>query len=130
MAIRWSAWSLLALLAAACAHGGAKNTTGKPEPESRQIDVAVENENWNTIVVYAVSGGLSIRMGDVPTGARAALKTPVGMDPTGTDFRLLVDPIGSTQRYLTPRLTVNLGDIIHLRVRNAIGTTSYWIGAQ
>jgi hypothetical protein len=53
---------------------------------------------------------------------------PPGVDPTATvDFSLLVDPIGSTAVYRTGRIPVTAGSTIHLRVRNALNTSSYWI---
>jgi len=123
LASKWGMTMLLALFALACATGRKDVADVEPGP----VVVTVQNDNWNHIVVYAVAGGARVRLGDVAAGRSADLRMPPGVDPTTTDFRLLVDPIGSTAVYRTPRLPVTPGATIHLRVRNALGTSSYWI---
>ena len=119
------AWLLvmIAVLASACA--GKRSANAEPEPED--VTVTVQNNNWNTVVVYAVSHGLSIRLGDVTSGTTKTLRTPRGMDPTVSDFRLRVDPIGSTQTYVTPRIPLGLGNNVALRVENHLSQSSYTV---
>jgi hypothetical protein len=112
---------LLAVLGSACA--GKRSANAQPEPEN--VTIAVQNNNWNTVIVYAVSHGLTLRLGEVPTGNTVNLKTPRGMDPTVSDFRLLVDPIGGVQSYVTPRIPLGLGQTVHLRVENDLRQTSF-----
>jgi len=124
LASKWGITMLLTLFAVACATGRKEVAEVEPGP----VVVTVQNDNWNHIVVYALTGGgARVRLGDVGTGRSADLTMPPGVDPTTTEFRLLVDPIGSAAVYRTPRLPVTPGATIHLRVRNALGTSSYWI---
>lgn len=114
---------VLAVLVSACAQKRPANAG--PEPED--VTISVRNNHWNTVVVYAVSHGLTIRLGDVPTGNTVELKTPRGMDPTISDFRLLVDPIGGVQTYVTPRIPLSLGQTVYLRVENDLSQSSYTV---
>jgi hypothetical protein len=109
------------ILAAAC---GTKRSA-RARAENAAVTVAVQNNNWNTIVVYAISHGLVLRLGEVTTGNTVSLKTPRGMDPTASDFRIRIDPVGSRGTYTTPRIALGLGQTVSLRVENQLNQTSF-----
>ena len=89
------------------------------------MTIAVQNNNWNTIVVYAISRGLALRLGEVTTGNTVNMRTPRGMDLGASDFRLRIDPVGSRGTYTTPTITLGLGQVVRLRVENQLNQTSF-----
>ncbi|MBT8395536.1 MAG: hypothetical protein KJN92_01160 [Gemmatimonadetes bacterium] len=95
--------AVLTLLLVTGAHG-----CGKKDPDSpfrRRVDspvqVMVENNNFLDVTVYAVAGGVSSRLGDV-TGKNSATFT---LNPRrvsmASGLQLMVDPLGSSERYLS-----------------------------
>lgn len=103
----------------------ASKPPAEPQPAYGPVVVDVANHNWNTVVVYAYSDGLTQRLGEVNTGSTVSMDTPAGMDPESTDFQLIVDPIGSLQVYRTGRIQVNPGDVVKLDVENDLNLSSY-----
>jgi len=98
---------------------------GEPKPAYGPVVVDVENNNWNTVVVYAYAHGQLQRLGEVSTGTAAELDTPVGTDPTATDFQLIVHPIGSRQTYRTGRILVSPGDRVRLQIENDLNLSTF-----
>lgn len=89
------------------------------------IVVDVTNENWNTVIVYAVAHGQTIRLGDVGTGQGARLRVPVAASPTTGDFGLRVETIGPQSSFDTGNITVNRGDRVMLDVANDLGMSMF-----
>jgi len=119
-AVRWAIALSVVLIAGACA-----SKRARANDEDRGVTIAVQNNNWNTIVVYAVSRGLSLRLGEVTTGNTVNMRAPRGMDLSTSDFRIRIDPVGSRNTYTTPSITLGLGQTVRVRVENQLNQTSF-----
>lgn len=116
----WSAGILTLAVLATGACAGKK--TGRVQDH---VNVDVENHHWGTVVVYALTHGQRVRLGEVATGTRRNLKTPAGLSPEISNFRLHIDPVGSRQTYTTPNIPLGLGHTVHLRVENYLRHSTY-----
>ncbi len=127
--IRAMALPLALLLSlGACASTGGKAASGAlphPRPETT---VLVTNNNWATVVVYAVREGSRTRLGTVTSMRTELLRFPRGSMPAGGSVRLMVDPIGSRISYTSPVVQVMPGQQIEFNIENqlAISSISVW----
>jgi hypothetical protein len=104
--------TLLALTG--CLHG----QPGSEQPhEPPRIEV--RNRYFGSIVAYVVTGGNSVRLGLVQAGRTETFKFPVGVNPYGPGIRLLADPVGDFEGYLSDTIAVG-GDRILLTVENQL----------
>ncbi|MGH7557517.1 MAG: hypothetical protein ACREMD_07020 [Gemmatimonadota bacterium] len=109
---------LALLLAAGCVSAEERQaaTTGP-------ISVQVTNHNFLDMNVYAVAGSQTIRLGTVRTNAEQMFEVPPGLPVTG-GLRFLVDPIGSSDAYLSDDVLVSPGDIVDLVIQSSLGLSS------
>jgi len=110
--------TLLALVSACGGRAARRSPTGEP------VTVEVDNQNYLDVVVFALRDGTSARLGDVSGLMRGTFDVPDHLIVVGT-VRLLVDPVGSPQAYLTDPILVSPGDIVELRVAGVIGMSSW-----
>jgi hypothetical protein len=106
--------AILGLAASAC---GRKDTDSPfRRVVDRPVQLEVDNNNFLDVSVYAVAGGYSLRLGDV--GGKSAGEFT--LDPERISMvgglQLLVDPIGSTQTYLSPMVYPYGGATVELNV--------------
>jgi hypothetical protein len=113
---------VLVVLSAACLGGRGRNRGG-----SGPVVISVRNNNWADVVVYAVSGSQTLRIGDVTTGRTTRFNAPSGVDPTTRDFRIRIDPIGPRGSFLTPLINVGPGQTVFLVVENDLGMTNFTV---
>lgn len=113
------------LLASGCA--SSRPATG-PQPAQVRTTVQVTNHNWADMVVYAIHNGLRVRLGMVTSMTTRHLPVPRNLTLSGGDFRLAVDPIGSTQGFVTQPLQIRPGSRIEFNIQNnlPISTYSVW----
>ncbi len=45
----------------------------------------------------------------------------------GSGFRLIVDPVGAVRPYATSRIRADVGQVVSLRVENALAQSSVWV---
>ncbi len=128
----WTALAVFALpLVAACAStGGAGQAEAKaatPRIPSQGIPVVVENDNFNDVTVYAMTGSASYRLGTV-TGIHSDTLHIRQAYLAGGPLRLLVDPIGSLNAYLSDPVIVDQRSEVQLDVGQtlALSTISTW----
>ena len=88
------------------------------------IAVTVTNDNWLDVVVYAVRGSMRVRIGEVTGNATSQLKIPVSV-VVANQVQLMVDPIGSTEHYLTDLINVDADQRVRLTVAPAVQMSSY-----
>jgi hypothetical protein len=121
---RWSAALALLLVAATLSGCGLRSRRG-PAAGRQGVELRVTNHNWSLVVVYAMRNGTRWRLGDVPTmGTRTfSLDRTTGMGPGGVE--ILVDPLGSSEAFLTDQVTVGPGETIVLRVENNLSHSTY-----
>lgn len=109
--------AFLAIAASAC-------TTGRSEPRfligerapSRDIRVEVVNDNFLDMGVFVMVDGVNLRLGDV-TGKSSESFTldPARLSPS-QGLRLLADPVGSRNAFLSDEVAVAPGSTVVLTI--------------
>lgn len=84
--------------------------------------IQVENYHPLTVTVDAVSSGEDHRLGQVETTDTERFVLPRTVNEY--DLRILVDPIGSTDTYLSDELLLDSGDRIDVTVESNLGLTA------
>lgn len=97
---------------------------GKRGDTPEDVALHVTNHNWSTVVLFAVHGGMRVRLGDVTTGSEADMIIPRDLAITGA-ISLQVHAIGSGRDYATGPIQVRPGQEIELRVENSLVQTSW-----
>ncbi|MGD8730198.1 MAG: hypothetical protein PVF90_10865, partial [Gemmatimonadota bacterium] len=68
----------------------------------RDVPVRVENHNWLDMHVYALRAGAPARtLGWVTAHSSKVFNLPASVTEAGTDLRVLADPIGSRDLYVS-----------------------------
>jgi hypothetical protein len=94
----------------------------------RDIPVRVTNHNWADIVVYAVRNSTRSRLGQVTSMSTVSFMLPAAFMGTGSDIRLLADPIGSSAIFLTDALLLSPGVEVDLYLENHLTASSWTVG--
>jgi hypothetical protein len=91
----------------------------------------VENYNWLDVVVYAAQGNSRMRLGQVTSMSSADFRIPSRFLMGAADnLRLMVDPIGSTEGYMTDGIVVRDGQRVSFSVQNALQFSSLMVGSR
>ena len=116
-----AAAALVAITASACSGTPERRfIIGGSGSRSREIRVEVVNDNFLDMGIYVMEGSTNRRLGDV-TGLTTGTFT-VDLDqinPSG-GLRLLADPVGSREAYLSDAVMVNPGVIVVFHVASAL----------
>lgn len=127
-------WVVAAALVMGLGGGGCARATGAGASEdalaaspSDPVRVRVENHNWLDVDVYAVREGTKYRLGTVTSMTAHVFQLPAGLFTQSGDFRLLVDPIGSSEVFVTEPLLVGPGQQVDWSVENHLALSSYRI---
>jgi hypothetical protein len=96
---------------AACTGKG----TDAPRPQ-QQTFVAVDNQAWLDVDVYAISGSQRSRLGTVTAHAAHTFRLPVSVVGSGRDLQFLVDPVGSSVQGTSWNIYVTPGQQVRLTV--------------
>ena len=126
-ALKTLALTLAAVISvAACATTARTAGTGTEiyHGQDERAVVKVENRNWSDVTVYAITGGLRQRLGTVSSMGRASFRVPPHLLTGSRDLRLLIDPIGGGQEYLSPAVQVYGGQEVAFMVQNQISLSS------
>lgn len=117
---------VLFLAATACRSGEDESPLSRAPRPTGPIQVEVQNNNFLDVTVYAMDNGQNIRLGNV-TGKQSETLTldPRRLSPGGT-LRLLVDPIGASDAFLSDRVVVGSGQRVFLQI-GAVLSQSYVI---
>ena len=110
---------ILALVVGACAGTGPREQ-GERAPDAGYATVVIENDATRIVTVYAVRSGTRMRLGTV--AGVSSREFPIRrsmLDATG-ELRLMVDPLGSRERYYSDTIIVDPGDVVQLRVSSLI----------
>jgi hypothetical protein len=114
-----------ALLAVGCAHGN--SATADAANADAGAVVHVSNNNWSDMNVYVVRGTMRQRLGTVSSLATGKFRLPRHIFTSPEPMRLLADPIGGAQQYLSPPLLVNPGQVVEWRLENNVQLSSAFI---
>jgi FtsP/CotA-like multicopper oxidase with cupredoxin domain len=80
-----------------------------------QTTVEVTNNHEQPVTVQAVSSaGEDRRLGQVAADRTERFTLPASV--SDADLRIQVDPVGSTESYLSPQISVGEGDVVTVRV--------------
>ena len=111
-----------AVSAGACASGG--QARGPDGVGQGQTELLVENNNWQDMALYLLRAGTKVRIGSVPSFAKARIPLNGALIGAG-EIQLLADPIGSSRRFVTEPITVQPGQQIRFRLENNLAISSY-----
>jgi hypothetical protein len=95
----------------------------QPAPSDQTITIAVTNSNTSDVNVYAVQGGQRYRLGTVTTSDTQTFNAPATVAMDG-NVRILVEPIGGLNRWVSPSITVAPGQQLKLDVLPDLRTSS------
>jgi hypothetical protein len=119
----------MALICAGCASSGPSPKSASSAYPTKTF-VVVTNEHWLDVNVYALRGGVPFRLGTVRGLNSGRLSLPVALIEGGGSLRLLVDPIGSDDRYATESIAIRPGQWIDFRVANMLTVSSYSVWSR
>lgn len=109
---------------APAANDGMKNSFGPDQPARSRNNVnavvRVENQNWSDMVVYVVQGSMRMRLGTVTSMRSVTFRVPHVFQGNGGEIRLLADPIGSGETYLSDPVRLRDGEQLSLSVQNSL----------
>lgn len=114
---------LVALSVGACApRAGVKS--GPAAPASAAASVRVTNNNWSDMTVYMERTGLRVRLGTVTSMGSQTFRVPGSVLGGEGDVRLVADPIGSRESYVTQPVQVWPGQMVAFKIENHIAVSS------
>lgn len=122
--------AVMVVLAGACAPSTG-STAYAPELDGagpEETTVRVENNNWDNMTVYVVRGSTRHRLGMVTSMNTEMFRIPPAFMSGTEAVRLVADPIGSPNTYVTPSVQVSPGEQIEFDIENhlAISSVSVW----
>jgi hypothetical protein len=112
--------------------GGCATKEGPATPGTMQEEppvVAVSNNNWSDVVVYAERPtGNRVRLGTVTSMGNQTLRIPRALLNSLNGLRLVATPIASPNQFASEPLHVWPGQTIELRIENqmSISTVRVW----
>ncbi|MGH7563970.1 MAG: hypothetical protein ACREK5_06070 [Gemmatimonadota bacterium] len=109
--------ALFLAVAVACASAEERRAATGP------VSVQVTNHNYLDVNIYTVAGSTTDRLGTVTTNSEVTFELPRYL-PLSGGVRFLVDPIGSSDAYLSDDVLVSPGDVIQLVVQSRLGLSS------
>src|SRR5262245_12160806 len=99
----------LAALTAACGRSTSQSDF-EQTPRNSPVTLTVTNNHMQDITVFVLAGADRMRMGTITTGQTETFTVPSVAVRSGSDFQMLVHPIGGGGDYATDRVTVSPGD--------------------
>lgn len=102
---------------AACAAGPGVNDQPGVSP-GLDAQVHVTNNNWSDVRVYAERDGVRVRLGRVTSMGTEVFRMPEILMASTGPFRLIADPLGSTERHVTHGMLVWPGQKVTYTVSN------------
>ena len=111
-----------ATLLAACASGANRGVSS--ELEAQPISLSVTNQNWLDVDVFVLRGTSRYRIGEVGGNTSATFSIPSSLIVRG-EVRLMADPVGSDDRYVTETISVAPDEKVQLTVAPRMRMSSY-----
>ena len=109
--------------AAACSHN-TYEAAGEVAP-ANSIGLRVTNSNFLDMDVYAVSEGLSTRLGTVTGNSSHTFVLPPAYSTQ--DLSIVATPIGGTGRATTGPITVSPGQTVEFRIGSVLRNSTVFI---
>jgi hypothetical protein len=126
-ALKTLALTIATATAAAC---GSSTPSNGPRPLSLADDnavrteVRVENNSWMDVNVYAVEGGMRMRLGTVGSMQTARLLVPMRGGPYTRNVTLVAMPIGGTDVFTSPVMQVSRGQALAFSIQPRMSISS------
>lgn len=97
------------------------------EPAVRPLFVQVRNQNTLDVAVYLLKGTTRFRVGTVSAMSDGVVRLPPSTEVNGS-VRLLIDPIGSGEVYVTDALLLARDQQVEVTVGSVLrmSTTAVW----
>jgi hypothetical protein len=111
---------LAGLVVAGCATAGGKGASGATSLRDAPVTLYVRNYNWNTVHVYVMGGGQTLSLGQLTTMDTATYVIPRSILSADQSVRLIADPSGSVQAYISEPVFVTAGDRVEWTINNAL----------
>jgi len=94
-------------------------------PRSDIVTVHVTNYNFNDVNVFLLAGGQRIRLGTVASQGDGEFKLPRWA--SGSDLRLVADPIGSNRAYVSDLIVAMPGQRVDFTVESRLPHSNVWV---
>ncbi|MGH7714262.1 MAG: hypothetical protein ACREOG_23495 [Gemmatimonadaceae bacterium] len=115
--------AVIALLAATMACGAERTPTTSAVQAEGEAFLAVTNDHFLDAVVYVIRAGSRQRIGTITGLSTDTIPLRGVLTGAGT-VRLLVEPIGLTQRHVTEPIQVLPNEMVELTIRSPLNLTS------
>lgn len=102
----------LAIATASCGPAAEGNSLGKTPGTTAAV--VVSNHNFLDVNVYVVRSGMRSRLGRVTGLSTHRFTLPHAVGDNVADLRILADPVGDTQTYLSPIVRLRPGQSLEL----------------
>ncbi len=120
LSLRFGLLLLTGLVVAGCASMGGKGAAGDTSMRDAPVTLFVRNYNWNTVHVYVMGAGQNLSLGQLSSMDTATYVIPRSILASDQSVRLIADPIGSVQGYISEPVFVSAGDRIEWTINNAL----------
>lgn len=117
-----------AAFAVAIGLGACAPMTRSTQVEDRPTDrstMVVENNNWSDMTVYILRDGIRTRLGSVPSMGRSSFKLTSALVGGTGELRVLADPMGSAQKWMSQPLLIVPGSQVIFRLENNVQLSTY-----
>jgi hypothetical protein len=120
----------LAALTAIMVLGGCAHANGGSEisKKNQRVTIQVTNHNWQDVAVWAISGGMRVRLGTVTTASTEHFRMPQTLGGHSDHVQLEAHRIGSAQdAYFSDVFMVTPGTRLVWNIENQIGLSNQYI---
>lgn len=116
-----------ALVASASLAACAPAMNGSEEVAQRNAEttLVVQNNNWTDMTVYVLRDGARARIGSVTGLSQGRFRLSDALVGGAGDVRILADPLGAGERFVSHPLIIMPGQEVRLRLENNIALSSY-----
>jgi hypothetical protein len=105
---------LLAILLAACRHGGGFRPVAPKTNAAATVEV--QNQGFADMTIYVLSHGVRVRLGLASGHSTSRFGIPAYVLEGDRLVRFLADPIGGTREPVTEEISVDPGDTVGLTI--------------
>jgi len=123
---RLAAVGLLAVAALldACASAPTPDPFRRTSPAAQGLSITVENDNVLDVRIYLLRGSVPIPIGSVGSAERRVFRLSSAELGHMGDIRLMADPLGSEERYVTNVIQVAPGQRLEWRIAHRLSLSS------
>ena len=111
----------------AAAQTASEEKSETPAAVSERTTVRVISDNWQDITVYALRAGYRIRLGTVGSFTSRVFTLPPAFLIQSDQLRLIADPIGRRDVYVSGPFFVNVGDVVEWRLLNNLRLSNIFV---